>query len=370
MKILQIGKFFPPYYFGGIETFSKNLHNALIEKGIDINFIGFLPKNYKEDIYVDNRIKLFKTNIDLCSTQFSNSFVNFYKKHRNEYDLILVNVPHPFANLVLWLYPPKKNTKVILYWHSDIIKQRFILFFYKPLLKWLIKKSSLITAPTEVHLDESDFTKLFEGKKKCLPFLLDYNLYKSEFKTTEDGKKIIFSCGRLTHYKGFEILIQAAQYISDDAVIYIAGTGKLQNRLEESIKNLNLKSKVKLLGHISEEELAKQYQNCYLFCFPSINRAEMMGFVQYEAFSYGKPVISTTIPRSGAPTINQEGISGYKVNINDPKALAERINYVLENDSKYNELCDGAFELACKYNDKEIVNLYIDCFNKVVNNVY
>ena len=53
MKILQIGKFFPPYFYGGIETVSYALHEELQKKeGIIADFIGFLPKKYMDDIKV------------------------------------------------------------------------------------------------------------------------------------------------------------------------------------------------------------------------------------------------------------------------------------------------------------------------------
>lgn len=366
MRVLQIGKFYPPYYFGGIETFSENLHKALNQKGIDSDIVAFLPKGYKKDIYEDNHIILCKTDFEKHSTQFSKSFFNYLKNNRKKYDIIFVNVPHPFANLALWLFPPDKNSKIVLYWHSDIIKQKFLLFFYKPLLVWLINKSSLVVAPTEIHLEQSDFAKYFKNKKKILPFVLNYKTSGNSYKLTENGKKVIYACGRLTHYKGFDILIEAAQYISDDAEIHISGTGQLQKELTDKIQKLNLQSKVKLLGRLSNEELNKQYEDCYLFCFPSINRAEMMGLVQYEAFSHSKPVVSTEIPRSAAPTLNHDGFSGFKVEINDAKALAEKINIILKDEELYKKLSEGAGFLSKKYNDPEIVNMYIQCFEELL----
>jgi rhamnosyl/mannosyltransferase len=169
MKILQIGKFYPPYYYGGIETLSKNLHEGLRKRDVDADFLGFLPKSYKEDIEADRHIYLCRTNIDMFSTQFSTSFVKRWRRVKDEYDVVLVSMPHPFANIVLELFPPKK-AKIVLWWHSDIIKQKFILQFYKPLLVSLIKMSSAVVAPTNAHIDESDFSEYFTWKKKIIPY--------------------------------------------------------------------------------------------------------------------------------------------------------------------------------------------------------
>jgi hypothetical protein len=109
MKILQIGKFYPPYYYGGIETLSRNLHEGLRERGMDNDFLGFLPKSYKADIEADSHIYLCKTNIDLFSAQFSASFVKRWRGVKDDYDIVLVSMPHPFANIVLELFPPRKR---------------------------------------------------------------------------------------------------------------------------------------------------------------------------------------------------------------------------------------------------------------------
>jgi rhamnosyl/mannosyltransferase len=45
--------------------------------------------------------------------------------------------------------------------------------------------------------------------------------------TLKDGKYVIFSCGRLIYYKGFHVLIDAAEYLPENCIIRIAGEGKL-----------------------------------------------------------------------------------------------------------------------------------------------
>jgi rhamnosyl/mannosyltransferase len=169
LKILQIGKFYPPYYFGGIETLSKNLHDGLCERGVDNDFLGFLPISYKTDITIDSHIYLCKTNIDKFSTQFSFSFIKRWLEIKEKYDIVFISMPHPFANLVMNMFPSQK-AKIILWWHSDIIKQKILLIFYRPFLISLIKKSVAIIAPTNIHIDESDFAKYMIPKKYIIFF--------------------------------------------------------------------------------------------------------------------------------------------------------------------------------------------------------
>lgn len=370
MRILQIGKFFPPYFYGGIETVSFALHEELQKQmNIKADFLGFLPKKFTEDIKVDEHIYLCKTDIDKFSAQFSKSFYKKYKQIRNTYNIIIINMPHPVANIALWLFRPKKNVKIILYWHSDIVKQKKLLFFYKPFQSWLIRRADAVIAPTKIHILESDCKKLFKKIKHVydIPYILRYKNHVSKYKKDSDNKKIIFACGRLIYYKGFNILIDAAKYISDDAVIHISGTGKLQYELQNQINSTGLQNKVKLLGRLSEEELQKEYENCYLYCFPSTERGEMMGMVQFEALSYGKPIISTNIPRSGAPTLNIDGVTGFKVPVYDSKALADKINLVINDYELYEKLCNGAEQTFKIYNNSNMIDKYISAFNEILN---
>jgi len=369
MKILQIGKFFPPYFYGGIETVSCALHEELQKKtDVKADFLGFLPKSYREDINVNENVYLCKTDIDKFSAQLSKSFLRKYKRIRNDYDIILINMPHPVANLALWLFPPKKNVKIILYWHSDIVKQKKLLLFYKPFQKWLIKRSSAIIAPTKVHTTESDCKELFQNVRYIynIPYILKYVTKPSNYQVNSAGKKVIFSCGRLIYYKGFDVLIDAAKYITDNAVIHIAGTGVLKESLQKQIDDSNLSEKVILLGRLSDADLQKEYQNCYLYCFPSVERGEMMGMVQFEAFSYGKPIISTNIPRSGAPTLNEDGVTGFRVPVYNAKALAEKINNLLQDDILYDKMCKNATEASLNYNDPKIIEKYIIAFKEIL----
>lgn len=369
MKILQIGKFYPPYFYGGIETVSCALHEELSKQSdIEVDFLGFLPKSYKTDIKVDEHIYLCKTDLDVFSAQISSSFCKKYRSIKNNYDIIIVNTPHPIANIVMWLFPPKKKVKIILYWHSDIVKQKKLLVFYRPFQNWFIKRATAVIASTKIHTSESDCKKLFNKKKYVydIPYILRYETKPMDYKLSPEGKKIIFSCGRLIYYKGFDVLIEAAKYISDNAIIHISGTGPLKEILQQKIDENLLNDKVKLLGRLSDEELEKEYSNCYLYCFPSVERGEMTGMVQFEALSYGKPIVSYNIPRSGAPTFNIEGVTGFKVPVYDEKALADKINILINDSELYERLCKGAKETSIKYNDSKIIDKYIEVFNTIL----
>jgi rhamnosyl/mannosyltransferase len=294
--------------------------------------------------------------------QISYSFITAWRKIRNNYDVILINMPNPFVNVVVNLFSPLKG-KIMLYWHSDIVKQKLLLQFYKPFLICLIKKSVAVIGPTRIHLDQSDFSHLFCSKNYVLPYILNVHLQKIDVQLLS-GKKIIFSCGRLIYYKGFPDLIEAARMLPKNCIVKIAGDGVLKEKLQKKINSLQLSDKVILLGKVSNYDLEEEFKKCYLFCLPSNYRSEMFGVVQVEAFAYGKPVVSIDIPRSGVSEVNINNKTGYTVEINNPRAIADAIIKLVKNKSTYKEFANNAFERANYFTRNEIIDSYILLFQK------
>jgi glycosyltransferase involved in cell wall biosynthesis len=149
--------------------------------------------------------------------------------------------------------------------------------------------------------------------------------------------------------------------------VKIAGDGVLREKLQKKITSLQLSGKVILLGKISDNDLERELGECYLFCLPSNYRSEMFGVVQVEAFAHGKPVVSTNIPRSGVSEVNIDNKTGYTVEINNPRAIANAITKLIENESIYNEFSNNAFERANYFTSNEIIDRYILLFQKYCN---
>ena len=151
------------------------------------------------------------------------------------------------------------------------------------------------------------------------------------------GKKIIFSLGRLVAYKGYRYLVESAKYLDDDYIVLIGGTGPLKEELQREIEHLGLAGKVILLGRVSDEELPAYYGACKLFCLSSVQKTEAFGIVQIEAMSCGRPVVATNIPGSGVSWVNAHGVSGLNVTPGNARELAEAIKRITVNEDVYRE---------------------------------
>jgi rhamnosyl/mannosyltransferase len=80
----------------------------------------------------------------------SPAMVSHLRMIASEYDIIHVHHPDPMAALALRL--SGYQGKVVLHWHSDIVKQKKLLSLYLPLQKWLIRRADLIVGTTPVYL--------------------------------------------------------------------------------------------------------------------------------------------------------------------------------------------------------------------------
>lgn len=236
--------------------------------------------------------------------------------------------------------------KVVLHWHSDILKQRVLLKMYKPLQKWLIGRADIIVGTSPVYVKESPFLQHVQDKITYLPIGVSPMLPMPGASETlhgrYPGKKIVFTLGRLVEYKGYESLIEAAKELGDGYVVLIGGTGPLKEKLQRKIAELGLTERVKLLGYLRDEEVPLYFNGCDLFCLSSVMKTEAFGIVQIEAMSCGKPVVATKIPHSGVSWVNEDGVSGLNAEPGDAVSLANCIRGVLEDKDTYARFCQGA----------------------------
>ena len=347
MKILQIGKFYP--IIGGVEKVMFDLTCGLADHGVECDMLcanndTTEKKLIIKEITKQNRIIICPTKIKMFATMLSPAMIKELKRRCNAYDIIHVHHPDPMAALALYMSGYKG--KVVLHWHSDILKQAQLLKLYRPLQNWLIKRACRIVGTTPVYIKESPDLASVQEKCTYLPIGIDDVPYNKDaadkLRNQYAGKKIIFSLGRLVGYKGYEYLIDAAKNLGDDYIVLIGGAGPLKEKLQAQIEASNLSDKVKLLGRVSDEDLPNYYYATDLYCLSSTMKTEAFAIVQVEAMSSGKPVVSTRIPGSGVPWVNAHEESGLTVEICNAKALSDAFKTILEDDALYQKLAHGA----------------------------
>lgn len=144
-----------------------------------------------------------------------------------------------------------------------------------------------------------------------------------------DDKFIITLPGRLTHWKGHEILLRAiAKMDNADVCCLLAGNTKQHKAsFERYIKlaqKLGISSKVTFTGTV--KDMPALYMLSDLIVAPS-TKPEAFGRISTEAQAMQRPIIATNI--GGYKETIIEGKTGFLIPPNDVDALAEKISFVM-----------------------------------------
>lgn len=328
MRVLQLGKFYP--IRGGVEKVMYDLMLGLAQRGINCDMLCASTEDYPAGDLVINsfaKVIIVPTKVKFAATMLAPSMISKLRKIAKDYDIVHIHHPDPMAALSLFLAGYKG--KVVLHWHSDILKQKSLLKIYSPLQSWLINRADIIVGTTPVYVDRSPFLQHVKQKTDYIPIginpIVSNSQLVDEIKAKNKGKFLVFSLGRLVEYKGFEYLIKAAQFLEDNYRIMIGGKGPLHDSLQKLIDDLNLNDRVELLGFVSDEEAYAYFQACDSFVLSSILKTEAFAIVQIEAMSCAKPIISTDIEASGVSWVNKNNVSGINVPVCDEKAIADAL---------------------------------------------
>lgn len=360
LKILEVNKAYFPH-IGGIETLVKQYSEEL----------GQFNAQVRTLVCRDGKGGTIRENVDgvpivragslgtYFSCPISFQFIKLFRKMAKNADIVHLNFPFPLADLALLLSGYKG--KVAVTWHSDIVKQKKLLFFYKPLMKYLLNRADVIFTATEGHINGSDYLPEYREKCRIVPFGLtieDYvNIEKKPIlteKLTDKNSVKIFFTGRLVYYKGVDVLLKAFTKVKN-CELFIAGTGELEAKLKAYVESRKLTEKVHFLGFLPDIELKQAYADCDIFVLPSVVKSEAFGIVQLEAMVYGKPVINTNLP-SGVPYVSIDGETGLTVPPSDAKALAKAINRLAGDKALREKFGRNAFQRICNnFDEKDVI---------------
>jgi glycosyltransferase involved in cell wall biosynthesis len=104
---------------------------------------------------------------------------------------------------------------------------------------------------------------------------------------------VLFS-GRMVLQKGPDLLVEAIPHVLKfypNAKFVFAGDGEMRGSVEHRARELGISHATRFLGFQANGTLTRLYKACDVVCVPSRN--EPFGIVLLEAWSAGKPVVST-----------------------------------------------------------------------------
>lgn len=374
MRVLQFGKYYPPDR-GGIETVTHGLAQSLNAAGVPCDVLCFHRENQLvEETHERHRVTRCPSVAHAFSTPLSWRSIGIFRERMTDYDVVVVHLPNPTANVALAL--SGYRGRVVLFWHCDVVRYPKLMRAYRPLQNWLIERADLVIGATDSHIRESDSAALLADKSIVIPFGLDPAIFTSESVDAETrrivddlaGRRVVLSVGRFVSYKGMAHLIDAARLLPDDYAVVLVGGGPEENAYRERIASLGLGKRVVLLGEARPARLAALYERCDVFCLPSVDRAEMFGMVQIEAMHFGKPIVSTRIPRSGTHHVNIDGETGRVVPHSDPAALAKAIDEIGSDPARQAAMAEACRRhFAARFDSEVVARRHVEAYRALLD---
>lgn len=355
MRVLQVGKFYPPDK-GGIETVLEAISESLAERADVQVLVAHRGIRTKQETVGGVKVTRVGSLGSLASTSVCPTFPFWLRRLAG--DVVHLHESNPLATLS-YLVAGIRG-RLIVSFHSEIIRQHRLVRGYEPFRRRLLERADRILVATPEHLRTSPSLKPFLEKCAVVPFGIDLDRFRerSEVKVRaaalreQFGSPLILFVGRLVYYKGVDVLIDAMTGIP--ATLLIAGDGPMRWKWEEAARHLNGSTSIRFLGEVSEPDLAALYHASEMLVLPSTQASEAFGLVQLEAMACRRPIISTRL-ESGVSWVNRHGESGLVIEPNDSSALSRSIRQLIADPECCRRMGENGFARVQREFDRSLM---------------
>lgn len=346
MRVLQVGKFYPPHP-GGIERICADLGAALAARGTSSSILAHAePGTHRERSFRDGAVdvRLVACHRQLLYVPISPGFPRQLERAIRDFkpDLLHLHLPNTSAFSALWLRAARRLPWVV-HWHADIpadaqhLGLRLAYRLYRPWEQALLARARAIIATSAPYMHASSALAPWRDKVRVIPLGIGAAADATSRTTdaSNDGWPAsglrVLAVGRLSYYKGFDILLDALAQVPQ-ATLVLVGRGESEAQLRARARVLGVEARVRFAGGIDDDALAALYARADVLCLPSIDRSEAFGLVLLEAMRAGLPVVASDIRGSGVGFVVRHGENGLLVPPGDAEALAAALRQLAADD--------------------------------------
>lgn len=236
-------------------------------------------------------------------------------------------------------------------------------FHFRLVMRWCFKRAALVTTTTTIRQQQQFSEGLDPAKSAVTPLGTDFHLRPRNNCHCSFGQipgvRRVGIVGRIVPIKNFELFLRAARLVADKhpqtEFAIVGGKGLFDAELAyyENIialtKSLGLEDRVKFFEPV-ENLLPLLDTFDIIVCSSHI---ETFGRTLVEAMALSKPVVSTRV--GGVPEVVADSETGFLVTPDDPVAMAERLNQLLEDDGLRVQMGRKGYERMLKLFDVKSV---------------
>ena len=387
MKILLVNKFH--FLKGGSEKYYFDLAKLLKEKGHEVAFFSMKDeKNIKTDCteyFVENSDmnskNVFKALDIICSKKNE----KIMEKALDDFRPDIVHLNNFQRQLSASIIKPikKKNIPIVYTAHDlQAICPAIVMLdneknfcdkclngkYTNCIRGKCIKNSSLKSLlgaiegkyyrNKKIYLEQIDkiiapsdyFEKMLEkdGFASEKIMMLHNFVDTTQYDVNIEDEGYAFYFGRLAKEKGIFDLLDAIKNLKGRKLL-IAGDGPDKEKINEYIKTNNLKSTVKLLGFLKQDEIKNYVRKARVVIVPSLG-SENCPYSILETLAIGRPIIGSNL--GGIPELVVNNECGYIYD--NKKMLIEKLEKLLNDESLAKKMGENAKKMAVKRFSKDI----------------
>lgn len=365
MKILHLERKF----IEATETFIANQINALSKD--TTNFVFTLE--HLDNLEVDTEVVV--PPYDLRSNKYlSNKFKKYFIKKEKEVQPDFIHAHFITDACLFHSFTKNINVpKIVSCYGYDVtevpVKFKYL---YRYFYKKAIAEYDCFLAMSEDM--KADLMKIGVPEEKIVVHYHGINTKNFQLDRgyeLKDNTLQLLTVSSLREKKGHETVLNALKALKENNIdikfkYNIVGSGSLETKFKDFVKNNNLEDEVIFHGLIKHgDALKKLIAKADVFVHPSVttktNDKEGIPGAIVEAMASGLPVISTY--HAGIPAVIKHEVNGLLIEERDAKQMANYISELYKNDAKRKQLGQKALTFAAENLDfmhkaEDLKNIY------------
>lgn len=360
---------------GGAKTHIISLMKGL-NKMIDAKIICFIKDTFYDEVKEENiKIEVFEQ-----KGRFDMSVLARLEEDIKKENYDIIHCHGARANFVAMFLKGKVKKPFITTIHSDY-ELDFKDNFYKKLVFTTLNKIALKKFDYYLAISDSFKDMLIERGFKAERIYTAYNgidledeityVSKEEFliryNIDSKDKTIVGIIARLDQVKDHETFIKAAAKVlkeRKDVTFLIAGDGNDKKRLHSMVEEFKIGEDVHFLGYVKDPY--SFFNAIDINVLTSVS--ESFPYVILEGARMKKTIISTKV--GGVGMLIKDDYNGYKIDMGDFNALAEKIDTLLKDKEKMQAMGLNLFtDVRDNFSSEPMAKRHVEIYKEILNNL-
>lgn len=301
MKVVQLSKFYPPAV-GGIENNVRQVARMVVRGGGEAIVIAsnhdYTRRRTTTEDDAGVHVLRLPTLGRVLSLPLTIGWIRALRRQRRGAVLHL-HAPNPLAEFACLM--AAGGRPIVITDHGLVQGNKPASGLRAAMYRALLKRSSAIVTYTQSFADASPEVSRFRQKVRVIPHAMDAAEFgasgavmaRVETIRKGDPRAVVLFVGRLVHYKGLHILLEAFDEVRTPSRLIIVGGGPEGTRLKEMAGRMKRSADVEFVGEVAHGEVAPYYHAAAVLALPALSAQESFGQAVLEAALCGVPTIAT-----------------------------------------------------------------------------